>query len=290
MLKNRGFSLIELMIALMLLGLVIKTASSGISQHRTSSLYQSTKSQLEQIKQALLSHLSINGYLPCPDIDQNGYENRHTNGQCSSHQGALPYLELGGVGYLDSFGQRFFYAINTHATSNTSANNHRLTCRSASLFARHGNISNSLSQCSQDQRMHCTGTQCLHHCSGSCVNINIERNQPPYFSRITPPLGASSALNGALRICNGQAPHCSNTTALSHLAGNQLPAVVISYGKNGRETWHNCANANPREQINCNGDRYFQINRQDDTFDDMLVWLTIHEIKLLSHLQLDWHQ
>ncbi|UQB41782.1 type II secretion system protein [Thiomicrospira microaerophila] len=290
MLKHRGFSLIEVMIALVLIGLVIQTASSGISQYRTTSLYQSTELHLAQIKQALLSHLSIHGYLPCPDINQNGYENRHANGQCSSHQGALPYLELGGVGYLDSFGQRFFYAINTHATSNTSANNQRLTCRSASLFARHGSISNLLSQCNQDQRMHCTETQCLHHCSGSCVNINIERNQPPYFSRITPPLGTSSALNGALRVCNTEATNCSNTTPLSHLAGNQLPAVIISYGKNGRETWQNCSNANPREQTNCNGDRYFQLDGHDDAFDDMLVWLTIHEIKTLSHLQLDWYQ
>lgn len=277
------------MILLVLMGLLINTASSGISQYRTLNKYQATELQLEHIKQALLSHINLNGYLPCPDTNLNGYENRHSNGSCSQHQGALPYLELGGIGYLDGFGQRFLYAINTHATSNTATNNLRLTCRSASLFAKQGTITNSLSYCNHDQRFHCSQTQCHHHCFGLCITIDSERSEPPYYSRITPPLGASSALNGALRVCNSTASSCNNTTALSRIAANQVPVVILSFGQNGQATWQNCSSASTREQENCNGNRYFQLDSPSDDFDDMLTWISIHEIKALNHNILDWY-
>lgn len=285
-----GFSLLEIAIALLIIGLLIQTASSGLSQQHQLTKYKTTENQLASIKSALLGHLTTNHYLPCPDTNGNGRENRKANGACQAHQGQLPYLELGGIGHQDEFNQPFFYAINTHATSNTQANNHRLTCRSASLFANSGQIENTLYYCEDDQRYHCLESQCGHYCNTLCQQRTLERNQPPYFSDITPPLGTSSALNGALRLCGPLASSCNNTTALSRLIANQIPAIVISFGENGAQTWQNCQSAQNREQQNCNGDRYFQLDPYSDQFDDQMIWLTMHEIKALTTNQIYWHQ
>lgn len=287
--NQKGFSLLEMALALLLVGILIQSATSMLSQNRQHQTYKETEQQLQNIKQVLLSYIQINQFLPCPDTNQDGRENRETDGECSADQGRLPYLEFGGVGQQDEFGNPFFYATNTNSTSNTQANNLRLACRSASVFAKSGDINNEFYQCPNDLTMHCLSSQCDSHCGSACTLVERQRSMPPYFNLITNPLGTSSSFLGSLRICYDQPSECDGDTGFSLLSANLIPLTVISFGQNGAQTWQDCNQVSDREQENCDGDRYFQQQPIDQDFDDQITWITMHEIKALLSQQINWH-
>lgn len=287
--NQKGFSLLEMALALLLVGILIQSATSMLSQNRQHQTYKETEQQLQTIKQVLLSYIQINQFLPCPDTNQDGRENREIDGECSADQGRFPYLEFGGIGQQDEFGNPFFYATNTNSTSTTSANNLRLACRSASVFANAGDITNEFYQCPDDLTMHCLSSQCDSHCGSACTLVERQRSMPPYFNLITNPLGTSSSFLGSLRICYDQSSECDGNTGFSLLSANLIPLTVISFGQNGAQTWQDCNQASDREQENCDGDRYFQQQPIDQDFDDQVTWITMHEIKALLSQQINWH-
>ena len=288
-LKQTGFSLLEMALALLLVGILIQSATSMLSQNRQHQTYQETEQQLQTIKQVLLSYIQVNQFLPCPDTNGDGLENLQVDGSCSAHQGSFPYLEFGGIGRQDEFGNPFFYATNTNSTSTTAANNLRLACRSASVFANSGNITNEFYQCSEDLTMHCLSSQCNSHCGETCDLVELDRSSPPYFNQITNPLGTSDSFLGSLRICYDQPSECDGDTGFSLLSANIIPLTVISFGQNGSATWQDCNLASDREQENCDGDRYFQQQPISQEFDDQLTWITMYEVKALLSQQINWH-
>ncbi|HEY9017392.1 prepilin-type N-terminal cleavage/methylation domain-containing protein [Thiomicrospira sp.] len=287
--QQKGFSLLEMALALLLVGILIQASISMLSQNQQRQTYKATEQTLQDIKQILLSYIQINQYLPCPDTDGDGLENRESAGDCSAHQGAFPYLEFGGVGQQDEFGNPFFYATNTNSTSTTSANNLRLACRSASVFANAGAITNEFYQCPDDLTMHCLSSQCNSHCATGCNLVERSRATTPYFNQITNPLGTSSSFLGSLRVCYDQTSECDGDTGFSLLAANLIPLTVISFGQNGAQTWQNCSQASNREQENCDGDRYFQQQPISQDFDDQLTWISMYEIKALLSQHINWH-
>ncbi|MBL8405203.1 MAG: type II secretion system protein [Dechloromonas sp.] len=113
--KNRGFTLVELaivlVIAALLSGGLMMTISSQIEQGSRSS----TQQQLQDIRDALLgyaaSHSALDGkpYLPCPDTDSDGLENR-TGHTCTNPAGQLPWSDLG-IANQDAWGNRFRYQV-----------------------------------------------------------------------------------------------------------------------------------------------------------------------------------
>ncbi len=286
---QQGFSLLEIAITLVLITILMQTSLSVLNQARHIQTYQTTAEQLQDIKQTLLSFIQINYYLPCPDTDNDGLENRQIDGRCHANRGTLPYLEFGGLGKQDEFGNPFLYAINSNSTSNTNANNLKLACRSASVFAHSGSITNKLYQCLETKNLHCSNTQCNSHCAISCQTVNITRSQTPYFHQITAPLGTSTSLLGGLRVCKKEASACDTNTTEGQTIGNILPIVVVSFGRNGAVTWQDCSSAGAHEHENCDDDAYFRQERLSEEFDDQLIWLTMHEIKALMPGKLYWH-
>ncbi|MBU1215565.1 MAG: prepilin-type N-terminal cleavage/methylation domain-containing protein [Gammaproteobacteria bacterium] len=130
----RGFTLIELAMVMMIIGLLlgglIPTISSQIELKRTSE----TRQQLEEIQQALLGFAIVNGRLPCPAIaGSNGEENPIGGGNCSNfYNGFVPAATLGlstrneqGLA-LDAWSNPIHYAVtqvnsNAYTTSNKMA-------------------------------------------------------------------------------------------------------------------------------------------------------------------------
>lgn len=289
MLNQRGFTLLEMALFIAVLGVLLSFSHQAWVQTQQLTKSEQNQQQLHAIKQALLNHLKVNHFLPCPDTDQDGYENRRANGTCQKDFGPLPYLNLGGIGHQDAYGQPFLYATNRYSDSNTASNNSRMLCRSASAFARSGSYINELFYCPSIQQSFCLESQCESACNGICQSQQIQRDQPPYLHRITPPLGTSTALLGALRVCGGQLQSCTSSSALSKLAGNLLPVVIVSFGANGAPTWKDCQQAHPLEQENCDGDGYFLQHPISEQFDDQLAWLTIFELKQTLRDQINWH-
>lgn len=111
--RQAGFSLVELAIVLAIMGVLMAGAFTGLSIQRAHAKYESSSQRLNQVKDALMSFVLINRYLPCPDTNGNGYENRSGN-QCASDSGRIPYLILGlsKVEVADSWGNAIRYQTN----------------------------------------------------------------------------------------------------------------------------------------------------------------------------------
>ncbi|MDG6778654.1 type II secretion system protein [Thiomicrorhabdus sp. zzn3] len=127
--KESGFSLLEMMIALVILGILTTELVRTNALSRDYQNLRENSAHVSVAKTLLLSFLQTNGYLPCPDTDNDGWENR-SGDQCSADSGKLPHLMLG-VSRQDAWNESLFYKVNTETTSaNISSANF-----SASYFA-----------------------------------------------------------------------------------------------------------------------------------------------------------
>lgn len=130
--RQSGFSLVELAIVLAIIGILMGGAMMGISIQREHAKYESSSQRLAQTKEALMSFSLINRYLPCPDINGDGHENRNGN-QCARVYGRVPYLILGltKADVSDSWGNPLVYQINQKATVACSQSEASYFCNSA---------------------------------------------------------------------------------------------------------------------------------------------------------------
>ena len=105
---QQGFSLIELAIALMILGLITLGAVVSMTQQAEQRRFAQARSQLETVREAALAFVIVNGRLPCPaTATSNGQESIASNASgiitCSLEAGFVPAVTLGLTG-LDSQG------------------------------------------------------------------------------------------------------------------------------------------------------------------------------------------
>ena len=117
----KGFSLIEVAIAIfvitLLLGGLLVPLSSQVEQRQISD----TRKYLEEIKEALIGFAVTNGRLPCPaSSTSSGVENPSGGGACSNnYNGFVPAVTLGlavvdNQGFaVDPWGNRIHYAVTT---------------------------------------------------------------------------------------------------------------------------------------------------------------------------------
>jgi prepilin-type N-terminal cleavage/methylation domain-containing protein len=122
-----GFTLTELAIVLVIVALLMGGLLLPLSAQVDQKNYSDTRQQLNEIREALLgyamTHTAANGkpYLPCPDTDNDGKENRTSGTRCSagaSAEGNLPWSALG-LTSTDAWNNRFRYRVhNNFADSN----------------------------------------------------------------------------------------------------------------------------------------------------------------------------
>ncbi len=132
--RTRGFTLIELAMAIFLMSLLLGGLLIPLATQIERRQITDTSKTLEEIRDALLGYAVANGNLPCPDTDNDGLENV-TAGSCSTivasiATGVLPWQTLG-VAATDLWGNRFRYVVreeyarrspNTPFTLSTTAN------------------------------------------------------------------------------------------------------------------------------------------------------------------------
>jgi prepilin-type N-terminal cleavage/methylation domain-containing protein len=114
----QGFTLAELAIVLVIVSLLLTTLMPPLSAQMDQRAYNETSLWLNEGKEALLgyamTHPAADGkpYLPCPDTDDDGLENR-VGFACTSQEGRIPWADLG-VSRWDSWTNRIRYRVHTN--------------------------------------------------------------------------------------------------------------------------------------------------------------------------------
>src|SRR5579864_1369880 len=94
--RSRGFTLIEVAISMVILGLVMTGLVVALSQEIQQRKLLDTRTTLTQASEALTSFVVANARLPCPAIvGSNGLESTTGPGVCTAAAGFLPAVTLG---------------------------------------------------------------------------------------------------------------------------------------------------------------------------------------------------
>lgn len=252
---NEGFSLLEITMALTILGILLFNVVNHVTVFRDYKDYKDNRLVMQEIRNALLVFAQSNGHLPCPDTSGNGVENRSDSGGqtgvCDAKSGFLPYQMLG-VQSIDEWGQPFYYAINSQADASGTIYINDET-RSASYFS-----------------------------------VDTSTGALPKFTLTTPPIGTGGG-GGNFDICSEvETSGCNGSTADDNKIELAAILVVVSFGKNGGQTWPLVGTASVNtlstfEEENADNDNYFwqalPSNQAVSGYDDQMVWLSAMELK-----------
>jgi prepilin-type N-terminal cleavage/methylation domain-containing protein len=124
----RGFSLVELAVVVLIVGIIMTMGIGAWTANLENQALAATAQRQSAVKEALSGYLRRNGRLPCPDNDllaPDGIENRATLNDpttaCSQRFGLLPYVTLGlsRDAVRDGWGNFFSYHVSN--TANTIA-------------------------------------------------------------------------------------------------------------------------------------------------------------------------
>jgi prepilin-type N-terminal cleavage/methylation domain-containing protein len=125
--RARGFTLTELAMVLLIVGLLLGSLMYTLSAQTEARTFSEAQRRLQDARDLLLGYALVNGRLPCPAIDSpssNGMESiaaaagTGTGGTCTAtYNGFLPAVTIGykptdGAGFgLDPWGNRIRYAV-----------------------------------------------------------------------------------------------------------------------------------------------------------------------------------
>lgn len=114
--KRNGFSLVEMAIVLVILGLILSAAMGASKLARGAEQRRQAEQSLREIEQTLLAFAVRNGHLPCPaligaSMAKQGDEARDPgSGRCTQVQGEIPWRLLG-LPRLDAWGRAYTYRV-----------------------------------------------------------------------------------------------------------------------------------------------------------------------------------
>jgi prepilin-type N-terminal cleavage/methylation domain-containing protein len=136
--RQRGFSLIEIAIVLVIVGLMIGGLVTPLTVQLEQRKVAETQQALDEAKEALTGYALRYGYLPCPAISAvNGLEDRRGT-RCTGEKraGFLPWATLG-LRQGDSWNNLFRYSV-TPAFSDSGQLFSLVTPRDISIVTRNG--------------------------------------------------------------------------------------------------------------------------------------------------------
>lgn len=118
--KQSGFTLIEIAVVLVIVGMLVGSFIGSITQRIETTRRDNAKKQLEDIKTALLGFASVQGRLPCPTTASGAGQEQPASGTglCTVQHGFVPGRTLGINGsynrdilLIDSWGNPFRYSV-----------------------------------------------------------------------------------------------------------------------------------------------------------------------------------
>ena len=250
---QQGFSLIEMAVVLVIVGLLIGGGFSTLGPYLDNAKQSHTLSSLELTKQALLNYVTVNKHMPCPDTNGDGTVTDPADRAgtlCNAYFGTVPYddLGLGRTLASDDWGNVFSYGVHQQAAS---------AAVMVSLAA---------------------GSSALADKAGSY----FYNQSAPDFDLNTPPTATEAdSATESFTICKRTA--ADNCTGSSDKEMEFIPAVIVAFNENGSGTnLTGCGTASrgARETENCDADMTLikGIFREGE-YDDQMVAISAYEIK-----------
>ena len=177
---QRGFTLVEMAIVLVIFGLLLATLLVSFRAQRNLALQTETENTLNVARKALLGFAQTQGRLPCPATnngtavfpDGTGNASPNASGACAQQVGFLPAATLGiqptdAQGFpLDGWNNRIRYAVNQ--ANNAGAANADFTTTDGMANQGIANLQPNLRVCSTSTGI--TATRCS---AGAEVNFLI---------------------------------------------------------------------------------------------------------------------
>jgi prepilin-type N-terminal cleavage/methylation domain-containing protein len=130
--KNRGFTLVEIAVVLIIMALLTTGALSMFNSLRLKQRYTDTRANLDKIEIALANFVTVNGRLPCPADGSIATTNSVTGieqripGGCSNSEltGVVPWRTIGlsEDDSMDGWYRRFTYRVPANLTTDNAMN------------------------------------------------------------------------------------------------------------------------------------------------------------------------
>lgn len=96
--KQRGFTLVELSIVILIMGLLLGGLAMPLSVQRENGRLKEAQGQLEDVREALIGFALANGHLPCPATPSSNGLAAAAAGGCARQHGLVPASTLGLTG------------------------------------------------------------------------------------------------------------------------------------------------------------------------------------------------
>ena len=187
MTSQRGFTLIEMALVMVVVGLVLRQLVLPLGALREQRLRTSTESQMVIVAESLIGFAAANHRLPCPaSRHSSGFEQTRCEG--SAAIGYIPAATLGLMGavnadgaLLDAWGSPYRYAVSSSNTINRGDT-------TASDFVTEGDMAAvGMKHLAADLVV------CKSGLSRPCTHSNVQANQVPF---VLVSLGRDTSGNG----------------------------------------------------------------------------------------------
>lgn len=102
--RQQGFSLVELAIVILIMGLVLGGLAMPLAVQRENARIRDGQSQLETVQAAVEGFALVNGFLPCPATPASAGSASVSGGGCTVQHGFVPAttIDVGGVRNADN--------------------------------------------------------------------------------------------------------------------------------------------------------------------------------------------
>ena len=119
--KNRGFTLIEVSLVLLIVALTLSSLLFPLGTKLEQKSIDESKIKIKELKRSVLNFVMSNYRLPCPDIDFDGREDL-SGTNCTNVNGSIPYVTLRSPHSQDPWGQLFAYRVSAQLADTNNIN------------------------------------------------------------------------------------------------------------------------------------------------------------------------